>query len=125
EVVRAAVGTPSVAEAAALHAAGPDAELVAPKRASAMATVAVARLRPRGRLTVVGIGPGADDLRTPRATAALRRASIVVGLDQYVDQVRHLLTPGTRVIASGLGAEEERARTAVELATAGHAVALI
>jgi cobalt-precorrin 5A hydrolase / cobalt-factor III methyltransferase / precorrin-3B C17-methyltransferase len=128
EVVRAAVGTPSVAEAAALKAtreAGKDAELVAPKRASAMATVAVARLVPRGRLTIVGIGPGAEDLRTPRATTALRRAAIVVGLDQYVDQVRHLLTPGTRVAASGLGAEEERARTAVELATAGHAVALI
>jgi cobalt-precorrin 5A hydrolase/precorrin-3B C17-methyltransferase len=85
----------------------------------------VARLVPRGRLTIVGIGPGAADLRTPRATGRLRRAAIVVGLDQYVDQVRHLLTPGTRVIASGLGAEEERARAAVELATAGHAVALI
>jgi cobalt-precorrin 5A hydrolase/precorrin-3B C17-methyltransferase len=128
EVVRAAVGTPSVAEAAALKAAretGRGGELIAPKRASAMATVAVARLVPRGRLTIVGIGPGAADLRTPRATGRLRRAAIVVGLDQYVDQVRHLLTPGTRVIASGLGAEEERARAAVELATAGHAVALI
>jgi cobalt-precorrin 5A hydrolase / cobalt-factor III methyltransferase / precorrin-3B C17-methyltransferase len=90
-----------------------------------MATAAVARLVPRGRLTIVGLGPGAGDLRTPRATGALRRASVVVGLDQYVDQVRHLLAPGTRIVASGLGAEEERARTAVELATAGHAVALI
>ncbi|GAA1823745.1 precorrin-3B C(17)-methyltransferase [Planosporangium flavigriseum] len=128
EVVNAAVGTPSVAEAAALTAAreaGRSADLIAPKRASAMATVAVARLTPRGRLAIVGLGPGAEDLRTPRATAALRRAGIVVGLDQYVDQVRHLLTPGTRIEASGLGAEEERARTAVELATAGHAVALI
>jgi cobalt-precorrin 5A hydrolase/precorrin-3B C17-methyltransferase len=90
-----------------------------------MATVAVARLTPRGRLTIVGIGPGAEDLRTPRATDALRRAGIVVGLDQYVAQVRHVLTPGTEIIESGLGAEEERARTAVERATAGHAVALI
>jgi cobalt-precorrin 5A hydrolase/precorrin-3B C17-methyltransferase len=128
EVVNAAVGTPSVAEAAALSAAlhaGKDAELIAPKLASAMATVAIARLTPRGRLSIVGLGPGAEDLRTPRATNALRRAGIVVGLDQYVDQVRHLLTPGTRIVASGLGAEEERARTAVELAAEGHAVALI
>ena len=128
EVVRAAVGTPSVAEASALRAAraaGRDAVLVAPKRAAAMCTAAVARLTPRGRLTVVGLGPGAADLRTPRATAALRRASIVVGLDQYVDQIRHLLPAATRIVESGLGAEEERARTAVELATAGHAVALI
>ncbi|SDY92247.1 cobalt-precorrin 5A hydrolase / precorrin-3B C17-methyltransferase [Micromonospora pattaloongensis] len=128
EVVRAAVGTPSVAEAAALRAAraaGRAAALVVEKRAAAMSTVAVARLTPRGRLTVVGLGPGAADLRTPRATAALRRAAVVVGLDQYVDQIRPLLTAGTRVLASGLGAEEERARTAVTLATEGHAVALI
>ncbi|WP_345635821.1 precorrin-3B C(17)-methyltransferase [Rugosimonospora acidiphila] len=128
EVVREAVGTPSVAEAAALlgaRAAGRDAGLVLPKRAGTMATVALARLVPRGRLVIVGLGPGAEDLRTPRATEALRRAAVVVGLDQYVEQIRHVLRPGTRVLSSGLGAEEERARTAVELATAGHSVALI
>ncbi|PZF99565.1 precorrin-3B C(17)-methyltransferase [Micromonospora deserti] len=123
EVVRAAVGTPSVAEAAALL--GGAAELLVPKTATAMATVAVARHAPRGRLAVVGLGPGAADLRTPRAVAELRRASVVVGLDQYVDQVRDLLRPGTRVLASGLGAEEARARAAVAEATAGHAVALV
>ncbi|MFN8076225.1 MAG: cobalamin biosynthesis protein [Kineosporiaceae bacterium] len=136
EVVRAAVGTPSVAEAAALLGDRPrqpalpgDAELVVPKLVSAgaspMATAAVARHRPRGRLAVVGLGPGARDLLTPRAVAELRRASVVVGLDQYVDQVRDLLRPGTRVLATGLGAEEERARSAVEEARAGHAVALV
>ncbi|MGN9776922.1 precorrin-3B C(17)-methyltransferase [Micromonospora sp. H33] len=123
EVVRAAVGTPSVAEAAALL--GGDAELLVPKTATAMATVAVARHAPRGRLAVVGLGPGAPDLRTPRAVSELRRAAVVVGLDQYVDQVGDLLRPGTRVLASGLGAEEERARAAVAEAAAGHAVALI
>nr|WP_203673664.1 precorrin-3B C(17)-methyltransferase [Streptomyces sp. SID13666] len=126
----AAVGTPSVAEAAAL-AAAPGGELLVPKRKSApqegpaMATAAVARRRPRGRLSVVGLGPGARDLLTPRAREELRRASVIVGLDQYVDQIRDLLRPGTRILESGLGAEEERARTAVEQARAGHAVALI
>jgi cobalt-precorrin 5A hydrolase/precorrin-3B C17-methyltransferase len=61
----------------------------------------------------------------PRAETELRRASIVVGLDQYVDQVRHLLRPGTEVHASGLGEEEQRAADAVALAGKGHAVALI
>ncbi|MER6328377.1 precorrin-3B C(17)-methyltransferase [Streptomyces sp. NPDC001034] len=122
----AAVGTPSVAEAAALLRGG---ELLVPKRKSdaspAMATCAVARRPGRGRLAVVGLGPGARDLLTPRATAELRRASVLVGLDQYVDQIRDLLRPGTRVLESGLGAEEERARTAVAEARRGHAVALI
>ncbi|HET6352800.1 precorrin-3B C(17)-methyltransferase [Streptomyces sp.] len=124
----AAVGTPSVAEAAALAEGG---ELLVPKRKSspagraAMATCAVVRRAPRGRLAVVGLGPGARDLLTPRATQELRRASVLVGLDQYVDQIRDLLRPGTRIVESGLGAEEERARTAVAEARAGHAVALI
>jgi cobalt-precorrin 5A hydrolase/precorrin-3B C17-methyltransferase len=74
---------------------------------------------------VVGLGPGARDLLTPRAKAELRRAAVLVGLDQYVDQIRDLLRPGTRVLESGLGAEEERARTAVEEARKGQAVALI
>ncbi|MFI6339991.1 precorrin-3B C(17)-methyltransferase [Streptomyces sp. NPDC050535] len=125
----AAVGTPSVAEAAALVRGG---ELLVPKRKSAradgqpaMATCAVVRRVARGRLAVVGLGPGARDLLTPRAKAELRRASVLVGLDQYVDQIRDLLRPGTRVLESGLGAEEERARTAVAEARRGQAVALI
>ena len=141
EVVRRAVGTPSVAEAAALLAAdagspgpgaappgpgaAPAAVLIAAKRASAHATVAVARARPRGRLAVIGIGPGARDLLTPRAVTELRRAAVVIGLDAYVEQVADLLRPGTRVLASGLGAERERAAEAVAQARAGRAVALI
>lgn len=122
----AAVGTPSVAEAAALIGGG---ELLVPKRKSkaspAMATCAVVRRPARGRLAVVGLGPGARDLLTPRAKAELQRASVLVGLDQYVDQIRDLLRPGTKVLESGLGAEEERARTAVEEARRCQAVALI
>ncbi len=130
DVVRAEVGTPSVAEAAALHAAaelgrGAPVELVVEKIKGDNVTVAAARIRPRGRLAIVGLGPGAADLRVPRAEAELRRASGVVGLDQFVEQVRHLLRPGTEVRASGLGDEEQRAADAVALAAKGRAVALI
>jgi cobalt-precorrin 5A hydrolase / precorrin-3B C17-methyltransferase len=138
EVVRAAVGTPSVAEAAALLVAegsqeqghpepgGPGgAQLIVTKRASARATVAVARRRPRGRLSLIGLGPGARDLMTPRAIDELRRASVVVGLDQYADQIADLIPPGADVMASELGEEEQRAAAAVSAALAGRAVALI
>ncbi len=96
-----------------------------PKTKSAHGTVAVARRRPRGRLALVGLGPGARDLLTPRAAAELRRASVWVGLDQYVDQVRDLARPGTRMLVTGLGREEERAHSAVREARQGHAVALL
>jgi len=118
----AAVGTPSVAEAAALTSGD---DLVVAKRKSAMATVAVARIQPRGRLAIIGLGPGARDLLPPRAVTELRRASVVVSLDQYLDQIRDLLRPGTRVVASRLGEEEARAAAAVREAAAGHAVALL
>ncbi|MGB8650137.1 MAG: precorrin-3B C(17)-methyltransferase [Mycobacteriales bacterium] len=116
-----AVGTPSVAEAAAsLHG-----DLVVEKTKSPMATLAVSRVRPRGRLSVVGLGPGARDLLTPRAVEALRSSSVWVGLDQYVDQVRDLARPGTRFLETALGKEEERAHSAVAEAQKGHAVALL
>jgi cobalt-precorrin 5A hydrolase/precorrin-3B C17-methyltransferase len=133
-VVRAEVGTPSVAEAAARYD-GPNrplAELVVPKTRSRpagtqapMATAAVARLVPRGRLALIGLGPGARDLLPPRAVAELRRASVVIGLDQYLDQIRDLLRPGTEIRATGLGSEEARAKDAVETARSGRAVALV
>ena len=136
EVVRAAVGVPSVSEAAALLGARecldrPEqsgqrpADLIVTKTASAMATVAIARHRPRGRLAIVGLGPGSRDLLTDAARDELRRASVIVGLDQYVDQIRDLLRPGTEILSSGLGQEEERAHTAVARARDGFAVALI
>ncbi len=118
-----AVGTPSVAEAAAL--ADGRAELVVPKRKTARATVAVARTRPRGRLYLVGTGPGDTALLPPLARDALARCELVVGLDRYVEGIRGLLRPGTRVAASAVGGEVERARLALAEAAAGTAVALV
>jgi cobalt-precorrin 5A hydrolase/precorrin-3B C17-methyltransferase len=122
--VEDAVGTPSVCEAAALLAAGPGAELVVAKRKNAVATVAVAR-RPRGRLWLVGLGPGAIEHRTPAATTAVRHAEVVVGYGPYVDQCADLLRPHHVVVRSPIGEEVSRARTAIEHASAGRRVALV
>ena len=122
EVVRAAVGTPSVAEAAVLVSG---AELVAEKATSGMATVAIGRLPVRGRLALVSLGPGDDALIPPLAREALAASELVVGLDQYVERVRHLLRPGTRVLTPPLGNEVERAELALGEARAGGSVALV
>lgn len=114
-------GPPQVAEAAALAGAG---GLVVAGRASAVATVAVARIRPRGRLALVDLGPGPRDLLTPRAVGELRRASVVAGLHPTLDRVGDLLRPGTRVLAAGPGEEEACAAAAVREARRGHAVTL-
>ena len=122
EVVRGAVGTPSVAEAAVLVSG---AELVVEKRKSEMATVAVGRLPVRGRLALVSLGPGGDALVPPLAREALAASELVVGLDQYVDRVRHLLRPGTRVLTPPLGDEIRRAELSLEEARAGGSAALV
>jgi cobalt-precorrin 5A hydrolase / precorrin-3B C17-methyltransferase len=126
EAVRAAVGTPSVAEAAALLAAGPGAELVVAKVAGKEATVAVARRRgPRGHLAVVGLGPGGAAHRTPAAEAAVRRAEVVIGYGPYVDACADLLTAAQEVVRSPIGEETVRAKQAVAEAAAGRRVALV
>jgi cobalt-precorrin 5A hydrolase/precorrin-3B C17-methyltransferase len=120
--VREAVGTPSVAEAAVLVSG---AELVVQKRKSAMATVALGRLPVRGRLMLVSLGPGEEALIPPLARDALAASELVVGLDQYVDRVRHLLRPGTEVLTMPLGDEIARAEVAIKEARSGGAVSLV
>lgn len=126
QAVLQAVGTPSVAEAAALLAAGEGAVLVTGKCATATATAAIARRsRPRACLTLVGLGPGDPSLRSPAATAAVRHADVVIGYRAYIDQCAALLRPHQEVIRSPIGAELERARQALDLAASGRFVAMV
>jgi cobalt-precorrin 5A hydrolase/precorrin-3B C17-methyltransferase len=122
ELVQEAVGTPSVAEAAVVSSG---AELVLEKRKSVNATVSVGRLPVRGRLALVSLGPGEDTLIPPLAREALGSSELIVGLDQYVDRIRHLLRRGTRVLTPPLGNEVERAQLALTEARAGGSVALV
>lgn len=121
-VVDGHVGSPSVAEASVLARR---AELIVPKRKSRDATCAVGRLPARGRLAVVGLGPGSRDLLTPRAVEAVRGARFVVGYGPYVRQVRDLIRPGADVLASTMGSEEERTAAAIARAREGDPVALV
>ncbi len=134
DVVLRETGTPGVAEAAALAAAGLDAELVLPKRKSRRCTCAVARAAQtiaattigcaRGSLTIVGIGPGQADWRTPAATLAIAEAEHVVGYGPYLDLLGGLIAGKLRH-QSQLGEEHDRVRKALQLAADGARVALI
>lgn len=116
------VGTPSVSEASVLaHGA----ELIVPKQKSSDATCAVGRTPARGRLSVVGLGPGTRDLLTPRAKDRLQQATYVVGYAPYVKQIRDLIRPGARIMATKMGTEEERTASAIDAARAGENVALV
>lgn len=133
-VVFEEVGCHGVSEGAALAAVGPDGELVVEKQKTANATCAIARApspidptsvgRARGHLSVIGIGPGADEWRTPQATRLLSQAEDVVGYSLYLDIVSTHIKGKTHHNFP-LGAEEDRVRFALEEAGKGKNVALI
>ncbi|HYT93720.1 MAG TPA: precorrin-3B C(17)-methyltransferase [Gemmataceae bacterium] len=80
--------------------------------------------RSPGKVWVVGLGPGDVRLLTPQAEEALRSAEVIVGYDGYLRSLAPLHLPG-ELRDSPLGAEQERAALALELATAGRRVALV
>ncbi len=134
EAVAREVGCPGVAEGAALAAAGADGELIVEKAKSARATCAIARAsapimamavgRARGRLSVVGLGPGEPDWRSPEATQLLSAATDWVGYGLYLDLAADLAI-GKAEHRFDLGAEEARVRHALRLAGEGRDVALV
>ena len=122
EHAQEAVGTPSVSEASVLaHGA----KLIVQKQKTPEATIAIGRLEPRGELAVVGLGPGAEDLLTPRARRVLSESAIVIGYRPYVAQIRKVLRPGTEIVSSGMGTEDMRTALAIEKAREGRRVSIV
>ncbi len=134
EVVFAEVGCHGVAEGAALAAVGPAGELVVEKIKSKGATAAIARApaivdpetigRARGKLFVVGIGPGADQWRSPEVSAMVSASTDLVGYSLYLDLLGPLAEDKARHDFD-LGKEEARVVRAMELAGEGRTVALV
>ena len=131
--VFAEVGAHGVAEAAALAQTGAAGQLWYPKRKSANATCALAlapaplvelRGRPRGRLAVVGIGPGQAAWRTPEVSRLVQEAEELVGYGLYIDLLGPLAAGKPRADFP-LGGEEDRCRHALERAGEGRNVALV
>ncbi len=132
DYVQKTIGTPSVAEAAAILASNGGA-LIIPKHKYPHITLALAENTApitefsglaRGQLYVVGVGPGADEFRSPSATQAIYNAEVVVSYDYYSNLISHLLH-GKEIITMPLGDEKLRAETAIHLAMQGKRVALL
>lgn len=134
DVVFAEVGCHGVAEGSALAAAGSDSELVFEKIKSKGVTAAIARSsevidpqatgRARGTLFVVGIGPGADQWRSPEVSDMVSASTDLVGYSLYLDLLGPLVDGKLRHDFD-LGREEARVVHAMELAGEGRTVALV
>jgi precorrin-3B C17-methyltransferase len=77
-----------------------------------------------GKLYLVGLGPGGSAHLTAAALSALAESGTIVGYTAYIDQAGDLLA-GKDLVAMELGQELERATKAVDLAYAGHVVAVV
>ncbi|MEM9129351.1 MAG: precorrin-3B C(17)-methyltransferase [Pseudomonadota bacterium] len=130
EVVFAEVGCHGVAEGAALAMGG---TLCVEKHKTSMATCALTRSeapfselkgRARGRLSVVGIGPGQASWRTPEVSRLVAEADELVGYGLYIDLLGPLAAGKPRSDFP-LGGEEARCRYALEKAGEGRNVALV
>jgi len=82
------------------------------------------RGRARGRLAVVGIGPGQASWRTPEVSRLVAEADELVGYGLYIDLLGPLAAGKPRADFP-LGGEEARCRHALEQAGRGMNVALV
>lgn len=78
----------------------------------------------RGKLYVVGFGPGNAENMTEACRSRLQEADIVVGYSGYVKLLRPLY-PDKMFLETGMTRETERCRKAVQLAEQGRTVCII
>lgn len=78
----------------------------------------------KGKLFVVGIGPGGEEEMTPRAAAAIAASGVIAGYPPYLKLLGQRVE-GKNKITSGMGGEVERCQQAVAAAAAGQTVSLI
>lgn len=134
DIVFAEVGCHGVAEGAALATVGPSGRLVVEKNKNDQGTCAIAEAteiitpenigRARGKLSVVGLGPGTPDWQTPEVTRLVAEADHLVGYSLYLDLLGDQAL-GKKRHDFPLGAEEDRVRHALHLAGEGKSVALV
>ncbi len=133
-VVEKEIGTPSVAEASCLLAAGEEAKLLEEKRIfknqSGAVTIAVAESKNQynpthGEIHIIGSGPGDISFLTSNAKKALSRCTVWIGYKMYLDLIKSLKRSDQVLIESKLTEEKERCSKAIKLAEEGIKVALI
>jgi precorrin-3B C17-methyltransferase len=78
----------------------------------------------KGKIILVGFGPGSAEHMTFRAREAIEESDVVIGYSTYIKLVKDLLV-GKKVIRKGMTEETDRAVEAYEHAKQGLTVALI
>ncbi|UJF31226.1 precorrin-3B C(17)-methyltransferase [Paenibacillus hexagrammi] len=78
----------------------------------------------KGKLLIIGFGPGSFEHMTRRAREAIQESEVVIGYNTYVDLISGLLTE-QQIVRTGMTEEVSRAQEAVRQANSGKKVAVI
>lgn len=78
----------------------------------------------KGKLYVVGVGPGSHDHMTYRAKQAIDESDVIIGYDTYVSLVEDLIA-GKEVHRYAMTQEVDRANQAIDFAEKGKVVSLV
>ena len=79
----------------------------------------------KGKITVVGIGPGNRDDITPAALSAIRQSDVIIGYNYYFQFIQDIIHPDTQCIDTGMKREKIRAEEAYKYASEGKTVTVI
>ncbi|RHW39463.1 precorrin-3B C(17)-methyltransferase [Lysinibacillus yapensis] len=78
----------------------------------------------KGKIYVVGFGPGDYEHITKRAVDALQESEYIIGYKTYVELIAHLVTAKS-IVSTGMTEEVSRAQEAVRQAELGNIVSVI
>jgi cobalt-precorrin 5A hydrolase / precorrin-3B C17-methyltransferase len=128
-----AVGCYSVSEASSILAAGDNSNLIVNKQKYNGTTCAIAISKniilnsnnksAKGKLSIIGLGPGDSSWRSIEATHLLEQATDIVGFDGYIKLLDY--DKNKKYHSFEIGQEEERAMKSIELASSDKNVALV
>ena len=78
----------------------------------------------KGKIYIIGLGPGDPDNMTVRAFQAIEECQVLVGYTVYIEQVKRL-SAGKEIIKKSMGQEIERGKIALERAASGNTVGVV
>ncbi|MCQ6279444.1 precorrin-3B C(17)-methyltransferase [Bacillus sp. EB600] len=78
----------------------------------------------KGKLLVIGFGPGGHKHITERAREAIQESDMIIGYKTYVELIEELIN-GQQIVSTGMTEEVSRAQEAVKQAEQGKNVAVI
>ncbi len=78
----------------------------------------------KGKVYVIGIGPGLPEYRSPASVEAIKSSDVIVGYKTYINLIEDLIET-QEVSSSGMRKEVDRCAHVLELAKSGKTVSLV